>query len=321
MHAGLVSTIIPVYNRPTLLLDAVQSVIAQKYRPIEIIIVNDGSTDATVEVARRLEETYSQISVISIPNSGPGLARQAGLDAANGEFIQYLDSDDLLHEDKFSVQVAGLTAMPHCGVSYCRQQYCDMAGNVLDDSWMRSGEEHREMFPAMLKGRIWGTPVPLYRKTLLDIAGPWSNLMNEEDWEYDCRVASHGVSLHYSPQTMTVVRTHNQGHLGLIQDGDLRKLSDRAKAYIAIHSHARAANIDYFNEEMRTFMRICFSHARKCASFNLIEDAESLLQIVNHSSKISKHKRFQIVAFQIVVALLGWKRTGMLSHVIDRWRT
>ena len=74
MHAGLVSTIIPVYNRQDMLVDAVESVISQTYRPIEIIIVNDGSTDSTLNVAKDLANKYDEVTLININNSGPGVA-------------------------------------------------------------------------------------------------------------------------------------------------------------------------------------------------------------------------------------------------------
>src|ERR1044071_1274968 len=102
MNEDLVSTIIPVYNRAGMLREAVESVLAQAYRPIEIIVVNDGSTDDTRCVAEALAATnLNEIRVIHQGNVGPGLAREAGRQAARGEFIQYLDSDDLLLPRKF----------------------------------------------------------------------------------------------------------------------------------------------------------------------------------------------------------------------------
>src|SRR5215475_1428390 len=105
---GLVSTIIPVFNRFVVLHEAVASVLAQTYRPIEIIVVNDGSTDETGREAEALAEAHSELRVIHRENGGPGEARETGRRAARGEFIQYLDSDDLLLPTKFALQVAGL---------------------------------------------------------------------------------------------------------------------------------------------------------------------------------------------------------------------
>src|SRR5688572_4625209 len=120
----LVSTIIPVHNRSGLLREAVASVLAQTYRPIEVIIVDDGSTDDTAGVADGLAREHpEEIRVIHQSNTGPGLAREAGRLIARGEFIQYLDSDDLLLPRKFELQVAGLNAHPECGVSYGKTRY------------------------------------------------------------------------------------------------------------------------------------------------------------------------------------------------------
>ena len=119
MHEGLVSTIIPVFNRAELLREAVLSVLGQEYRPIEIIIIDDGSTDCTADVADELEnENPGIIRVLHIRNSGPGSAREAGRRLANGEFIQYLDSDDVLLPEKFVLQVAGLKGNLEFAISY-----------------------------------------------------------------------------------------------------------------------------------------------------------------------------------------------------------
>jgi glycosyltransferase involved in cell wall biosynthesis len=115
----LVSTIIPVHNRARLLREAVASVLAQTYRPIEIVIVDDGSTDDTAAVADELARSSPEtIVVIHQPNGGPGAARQRGLERARGSFIQFLDSDDLLLPGKFTAQVGALRRQPDCQISY-----------------------------------------------------------------------------------------------------------------------------------------------------------------------------------------------------------
>ena len=101
----LVSTVIPAYNRPIMLREAVASVLAQTYRSIEIIIVDDGSSDDTPQVAEHLAKTHRDTVVfIRKSNSGPGPTREAGRQIARGELIQNLDSDDLLRPRKFEIQ-------------------------------------------------------------------------------------------------------------------------------------------------------------------------------------------------------------------------
>lgn len=114
IRGQLVSVIIPVYNRTGLLREAVQSALAQTYRPIEVIIVDDGSTDAEAmhQIRSLIGESPEVVRSIRVSNRGPGLARQAGLEVAAGDYIQFLDSDDLLLPRKLELQVAGLEANP-----------------------------------------------------------------------------------------------------------------------------------------------------------------------------------------------------------------
>lgn len=319
MQAGLVTTIIPVFNRPQMLGQAVSSVLDQSYRNIEIIIIDDGSTDNTLSVAQALAEQHSAIRVFSIENTGPALARQRGLEAANGEFIQYLDSDDLLHKDKFSKQITALKQYPEIGVSYCIQELCDSDGNTLDPAWMRSGEHFETMFPAMLGGRIWGTPVPIYRANLLKRAGPWLNLRNQEDWEYDCRVASLGVKLHYCPETLVTIRRHEDDHFGQLDDNSHQKIIDKSKAYLAIYQHSTSAEIAKDNTESRRFNRMAFMLARQCASLGKIDQSKKLMSICKAGTDLTKRK-IEYKLYTIVSSLFGWKAMGRLSNIIDRCR-
>jgi len=320
MQRGLVSTIIPVYNRPAMLVDAVNSVLSQTYRPIEIIIVDDGSTDNTPQAARKLKADHPEINVVMITNSGPGLAREAGRKIASGEFIQYLDSDDLLRKDKFSLQVAGLNKNSHCGVSYCRQYYSDMNGTILDHAFMRSGEQHDTMFPAMLAGRLWGTPGPLYRKSLLDQCGAWLDLTNEEDWEYDCRVASKGVQLHYCRDALVTIRSHNEGHFGNVSGKETAKIHDRSAAYQAIYQHALDANIGPETDEFKRFNRMLFSLSRQCGAVGLVHDSKKLFALSYKSRRPTRAQNFQYHFYRLGSSLIGWENMGKLSILLDRLR-
>lgn len=317
MNKGLVSTIIPVYNRPNMLSDAVNSVLRQDYRPIEIIIVDDGSNDDTPTIAKELATAYEEVQVLRISNSGPALARESGRQLARGEFIQYLDSDDLLSPTKFSLQVTALNERPDCGVSYCQQEYCDMNGNVLDSAWMRSNEVHHTMFPAMLEGRLWGTPVPLYRKTLLDQCGPWQDLKNQEDWEYDCRVASKGVNLNYVNRTLVTIRNHQQGHYGEFIN-DKQKLRDRAHAHLAIYNHALTANISPQSTELKSFLHGLFLLCRQCGSQGLIVESKALFDLVKNTHSPLIQRRIKYTFYRFSTLLLGWRLSGSVSLAIGK---
>src|SRR5262249_36362734 len=148
-------------------------------------IVDDGSTDTTPEVCRELAATNPDIvQCVQQANAGPAVARETGRQLVRGEFIQYLDSDDLLHPRKFEVQVAALRQNPSCAVAYCYTRYYRVGESPGDRPWKGSGQTVTTMFPSFLNERWWDTPTPLYRKSVCEAAGPWSDLRLEEDWEY-----------------------------------------------------------------------------------------------------------------------------------------
>lgn len=99
----LVSAIIPVYNCELYLAEAIESVLAQTYRPIEIIMVDDGSTDGTADVAKRYATV---VRYVRQPNSGAPAARNRGAELAQGDFLSFLDADDTWVEDKLERQMA-----------------------------------------------------------------------------------------------------------------------------------------------------------------------------------------------------------------------
>jgi len=304
----LVSTIIPVFNRPALLFEAVDSVLAQNYRPIEIIIVDDGSTDETPEVAERLAKQHDEIvRVIHTANGGAGLARELGRLAARGDYIQHLDSDDLLSPEKFAMQVAALEAAPDCGAAYGWTRFRHHDGVVEPLPWKRSGERIETMFPAMLTMRWWDTPTPLYRASLIAAAGAWTDLRIEEDWEYDCRIAAGGVRLAYCGDWVCEVREH--APVMLTQS----LMRDRARSHMLVLQHARRAGLDPTSPEMRQYARELFHIARQCGAAGLADESRQLVELASGIAPTADLRMYQLAA-----RLLGWRRLGRTAEWIDR---
>lgn len=105
MNAPLVSIVIPVYNGEKFLESCILSVLNQTYRDIEIIIVNDGSTDGSAEIINRFSHLYECIIVIHKLNEGPALTRERGVLKATGKYLQFLDSDDTLLDNAIELLV------------------------------------------------------------------------------------------------------------------------------------------------------------------------------------------------------------------------
>jgi len=318
---GLVSTIIPVHNRAGLLRQAIGSVLAQTYRPIEIIVVDDGSTDDTRAEADALASQHpNDIHLLRQANVGPGLAREAGRQLATGEFIQYLDSDDLLLPRKFEWQVARLRQHLDCGVAYGKTYYAANDQYAERYPWKRTGEFVEYMFPSFLESRWWGTSTPLYRRAITDAAGPWLALSNEEDWEYDCRMAATGVRLCYVPEFVSEEREHAGPRLSRGGMNSPGKLRDRAKAHAQILEHARRAGISEEVAEMQHFARELFLLARQCGAAGLEAESRDLFQLARDASGQSRGGGIDFRLYRIAAGIFGWSLTGRLACSADRLR-
>ena len=135
MHKPLVSVIIPTYNQPLLLREALDSVFAQTFKDFEIIIVNDGSTDDTLE---QLARYHDRVRIITQENRGIGCARNRGMDAATGRYIAFLDHDDLWHPSKLEVQVAFMRAHTNCVGNSVPFAYSSSPNEIAFDLSIRS---------------------------------------------------------------------------------------------------------------------------------------------------------------------------------------
>ncbi len=311
----LVSTIIPVFNRPVLLQEAVQSVLEQTYRPIEIIIVNDGSTDETLTIARKLCRRYPDIiHVIDQVNHGPGLAREAGRLKARGEFIQYLDSDDLLLPHKFEVQVKKLNAHPECGISYGKTRHYKRGLQPVNTPWKATGIKMDYLFPKFLNESGWATQTPLFRKPVTDQVGPWSDLWQNEDWEYDCRFASHGIRLCYCDQFVSDQRMHDKTSISKLWLRDIKAFQDRARAHTMIFYHAQKAGLDHSVPEMRKFARQLFFLSRQCGAAGLGKESEQLFILARKASGTLRGNGSDFKIYRILANLMGWCMMGKLSY-------
>jgi glycosyltransferase involved in cell wall biosynthesis len=315
MIRDLVSTVIPVYNRPALLREAVASVLVQDYRPIEVIIVDDGSTDDSARVAAELAACNpGVIRLFRIANSGPGFAREIGRKAACGEFIQYLDSDDLLMPGKFSAQVASLRVHPECGVAYGKTGY----GVDTTHPCKWTGERIETMWPSFLQWRWWDTSTPLYRREVTDAVGPWENLCQEEDWVYDCRAAILGTRLCYVDQFVSVSGNRVPDRLG----GNTslpRYWRDRATAHCMIWECVTRIGLNYDQPEFHHFARELFLLARQCGAAGLAAESRELFQLARAASGPQRERGLDFRLYRALASLLGWTRVGWLACAIDRW--
>ncbi len=313
---NLVSTVVPAYNRACMMHEAVMSVLAQTWRPIEVIIVDDGSTDDTLSAAQALVTAHPEmVRVISIDNSGPGPAREAGRQLARGEFIQYLDSDDRLLPEKFARQIGALRDRPDCGIAYGGTRLIDAKGHLLRSPFKWTGRHIEYLFPALLVDRWWCTHTPLYRREVTDAIGPWSDLRYSQDWEHDARAGALGIRLVNCREAVSEHRTH-EGHRQT-SHGRWLEPSDRVRFFSTLWDCARQAGVGLETPEMRHFSRWVFAHARQCGELGDADASRSLLELAGLAAG---GQAIDLRTYGLMAHVLGYRGAARLGSWVARSR-
>jgi glycosyltransferase involved in cell wall biosynthesis len=205
-EAGLVSVIIPTFNRANFLRETVLSIFAQNYRPIEILIVDDGSTDNTSEIvaALKLEESRDMIiRFLQQSNQGSAAARNYALLESNGEFIQFLDSDDLLEQEKISNQVSLLRQNENIDVIYGDWYQ----GQSKVSAKRLRGQFHNDLVWALLSNYWHPNFSYLYKREIVFKTGNWRQYPND-DFDFILRAALNGAVFYYKPEITGFYRWH-----------------------------------------------------------------------------------------------------------------
>lgn len=206
---GLVSVIIPTYNRSGLLIEAIQSVINQTYRPIECIVVDDGSTDNTKKLVSQLignnNESFT-LRYIYQKKAGSQVGRNTGTEAATGEYIQYLDSDDLLYPDKIRNQVYFLQENKEC--------------DGVWGGWAKGSPDKHEIIISLAREDLLTQLLTehcivnfsfLFRRNLIAKIGTWDvSIKRNQEIDFQVRGLLAGGNYQYQSQIGGLWRIHEE---------------------------------------------------------------------------------------------------------------
>ncbi len=176
-----ISVVIPAYNVSKTIAETLNSLLAQTYEDFEVIIVNDGSTDNTVEIVTNFCD--SRIKLISQENTGVSAARNRGVSCANGEYLSFLDADDIWMPDKLKEQVEALEENPEAAVAYSWTKLIDISGNTIDTMQPNySGRVYSQLLQENFLHS--GSNVLIRRDAFVRVGGFNESMSHSED--YDC---------------------------------------------------------------------------------------------------------------------------------------
>lgn len=288
----LVSVVIPVHNRFDLAKRAIDSVVAQTYRPLEVIIVDDFSAEVFYYEPTLSGDDISLKFTRATSNLGPGTARETGRKACTGNFIAYLDSDDVLKPDFIKKMVHYLDLNRDVDFAYCHAKFMTPEGVPTDESVKKTHLKYRYILPYLIThGRPWHTSACLRRKSLSDKIGPWMPLWFWEDYEYDSRAGIINNRIGYVDEVLSYI--DKDGEIKISKNPNTPK---KARSYgLAIHQISRNIfHSDVYKEDVR--FRIIY-HLMKSAARNYD----------NH---------FYSIADNNVKELLSWAKIHKTTYII-----
>lgn len=182
----LVSVIMAAYNAEDHIGQALDSVLAQDWRPLEVVVVDDGSTDGTAEIVRR----HPSVVYVRQDNQGPSAARNAAVAHSAGEFVANLDSDDLVPRTRVTAQVTYLLAHPEVGAVFGRQEWMNAPDWMARDS---------------VYGDVDGIPlssVMFRRSVFLELGGYDPSFVHGEDMDLLMRMRERAIEYQVIPEVL-----------------------------------------------------------------------------------------------------------------------
>lgn len=310
MSPPLVSIIIPAFNAGRWLSATIESALAQTHQHREIIVVDDGSVDDTLALASRY--TGRGVQVYAQFNRGAARARNHGLAVARGEYVQFLDADDVLAPDKIALQLARLADAPIGSIASCawgRFTYNSTAAVFTPEPAWRdtSGVDFLCLHygaQGMMPPIAWLTP-----RALLDSAGPWrEDLTLNDDGEYFCRVLLLATGVVFCPGARAFYRSGHPGSLS--RRGDSTALRSLVRTI-----EANTAALLAYEDSPR--VRQCAANAWLRLAHDIYavlprEAATAELQALALGGSMLRVQGGRIVRWS--ERLFGWRAAAKLKH-------
>lgn len=209
MDAPLVSVVIPTYNRAELLRQTLRSVWAQTFQATEIVVVDDGSTDNTASVVNEMAEQGSPILYLPGPHENRlGKLRNRGVAATSGDWIAFLDSDDLWKPNRLEAQIKALQRMPDAGLAFCNVQRFSERGPVGPGPYLPMSADYNGYIVGDLLEEPVAVPSALMvKREAFERVGGFADRPINEDYELTLLVAAR-YPASYVPDPLVMMRKH-----------------------------------------------------------------------------------------------------------------
>jgi len=298
----LVSIIIPCYNSEKYIDKCIESIINQSYKYIEIVVVDDGSTDDSIEILKK----YSNVKVYSQVNSGACAARNYGLKKCRGHYVKFLDSDDYLNSDSILLQVKFAQSLQEMQIAYGYKE-------VLFNNKISTNKEvlnSANQFTQLINKNIV-TTLPLHKKKVLVEIGAFDEQLEfRQEWDLHLKLAKNGYKFIY----------HNTSIYTQVMHDNPNRISARK-----LDINREINNLDYIRSKYNNSeeSNIAWAHkywtlGRQFLKIKRNEDADLIFSIakdISPYSYLSMHPKFYRLAVRYTGPLLSEKLIKLYSSV------
>ncbi|MDQ7947328.1 MAG: glycosyltransferase family A protein [Pedobacter sp.] len=322
----LVSIIIPLYNAEKFIADTIQSALSQTWKNIEIIVVDDDSTDGSLAIAKKFEA--KGVQVLHQKNSGASAARNKGLSISKGKYIQFLDADDFITENKIEEQLIVLKDLPNhlglCATVYFfdgedpfqQKPIHEWYGIDTDDTAdfiikLYGGPIVGQTFGGMIQPNAWLTP-----RTIIDRAGGWDESLSlDDDGEFFCRIMLAADGIRYTTAPVNYYRKFRKGS-NLSAKKDRKAAESMVKVIDLKHRYL----LEAIPQERPLIDQIMARHYLSAAA-NLYPSHKD---IVNRCLQVAKSLGYTKIDYEggtpgkLFSKIFGWKLTKDFGY-ISRW--
>ena len=313
----LVSILIPAYNAERWISQSLASALAQTWRHTEVIVVDDGSTDRTLDIAKGYAS--DRVKVVGQKNIGAAGARNAALGMAQGDYVQWLDADDLLHPEKIERQLANAGAgrrsktLLTCswGRFFARPERARFVPDTLWEplspvDWIsRKFRDNAFMFPA-----TW-----LVSRRLIEVAGQWDTRLSlDDDGEYMCRLVGASEGVEFVPSARCYYRIGNTNSMSWQQSPEA--LQSACLSMNLCVSYLRAM------EDSAATRAACLRFVQDCYALFFPEHEE----LVSRCNALARtlggelHPPLERPHFKLFRKVFGWQTAKATRSGLDRSR-
>lgn len=303
MEKQIVSVIIPIYNGAQYISDCINSIQNQTYKKLDIIIVDDGSTDKSYEICEKIAKIDNRIKLFKIKNSGVSFARNYGLTKGIGEFVTFIDSDDIVEQKYIEILISFLEKK--CDIAICGTKYFTNIGEIDSPNWIERDKiiniSEFDISSSIQHITVWGMIV---RKNILDGIKFDTSIFVGEDALFFFQILKRSNWIGYSCQRLYKYR---------IQSESASKGRYNLKKFTEVLAWEKISQL--YIDDKKCYKKACGEWAIRCIHvFNLMCIAEvhdidkeiKLFQVIRKNAfvafKVARDSRYRISLIIIFIS-------------------